>query len=386
VEADAAVGGGQGVSDKTLGRRVPPRAAGVGIESHDGVGPAVGGLPRATQVHHQGAVDADEFVGALGPVVGADRFARGGVQSHDGLGAADGQVHAVADGGQGLGGDTPLEPLLPQERAVERAARNDGPPLGNARLAGQSLVDDAEQPPLGRDNQADAGRKAVVAATVQRIALPLEAARRADAPVSGYGVVIRAVQVVRPFVDCLRPGLDGLLAADERHAKRRQNTHHVSHRHSAQVLGHHEVHEVSCVRQPLAREAIDRDRPVQPLGADVPAGVRDVGGVGVEAVHEIGVARAQGRRQSPVAATQVDHQPAFDARRRQDLAGQGLGAGGGRNGLGRRRDEHQQKRRCGAARAAKARGRRLGGCTGLSGNGHGTILHAGGQPVYAQPT
>ncbi|MCX5656572.1 MAG: hypothetical protein NTY65_18195 [Planctomycetota bacterium] len=55
----------------------------------------------------------------------------------------------------------------------------------------------------------------------------------------------------------------------------------------------------------------------------------DVGRIGIEAVDQVTVASAQGGRQPPVAAAEVDDQAALDVDRLKNLLRQGLLGGGG---------------------------------------------------------
>lgn len=61
--------------------------------------------------------------------------------------------------------------------------------------------------------------------------------------------------------------------------------------------------------------------------ADVLPGLLDVGRIGVQALDEAALARAQRGRHLPVAATDVNDQPAFHARGVQDLLRLLLGGG-----------------------------------------------------------
>jgi len=106
--------------------------------------------------------------------------------------------------------------------------------------------------------------------------------RRPDDRVVGDGVVRGIVQVVCPFVDGVRPGLDGLFPAagfpDACHAAGRQDAQDLLHPHAAEVVGHQEVDQVADVRQVVAGEAGHRDLARRALRGDVGAGPGDVGG------------------------------------------------------------------------------------------------------------
>jgi hypothetical protein len=95
---------------------------------------------------------------------------------------------------------------------------------------------------------------------------------------------------VCPLVDLLRPGFDRLLAGDQGNAVGYQHADHFGNRHLAQIIGHHEVHEVIDVGQSPAVERVDRHRAVQAALPDVGPRRGHVGGVGVEAVDEEAVA------------------------------------------------------------------------------------------------
>ena len=164
-----------------------------------------------------------------------------------------------------------------------------------------------------------------------RRAHPLDVSRRADSGVGGHRVARGVVQEVRPLVDVTRPGLDrvgpGLAPFDAGDAAGGQHAQDLVHRDLAQVFGHQQVDQVVDVREPAAREPFDRHPAFAPQRFDVASGPLDVGGVGVQAVHQVTIGSGQRGGQSPVAATEVDDQPAPDAGGFKDLPGGSLGVG-----------------------------------------------------------
>ena len=72
-------------------------------------------------------------------------------------------------------------------------------------LADDTLVDDADQTAVGRNQRVHAGGK-LVAAAPHGPGLPLHVLGRPDTRVFGNGVVAGIVEVVRPLVDVTGPG------------------------------------------------------------------------------------------------------------------------------------------------------------------------------------
>jgi len=152
---------------------------------------------------------------------------------------------------------------------------------------------------------------------------PLHVPGRPGDGVLRHGIAAGVVQVVRPLVDLVRTGLDRLrpraALLDVGHAVGREDPHHLGHADRAEVPGDEKVDEVVDVRQARARPPLDRHLAGQAERLDVPAGLLDVRLVGIEAVDEIGIARAECGRQFAVAAADVDDQAAGDACGVQDL-------------------------------------------------------------------
>ena len=95
--------------------------------------------------------------------------------------------------------------------------------------------------------------------------------------------------------------------------------HHLFHRHFAEILGHQQVDQVVDVRQPLAVEHFDRYWPVEALGPNEFPRRGHLVGSRVQTMHQVAVARAQGRGEVAVPAVEMDDQSAIDARFLQNL-------------------------------------------------------------------
>ncbi len=124
----------------------------------------------------------------------------------------------------------------PQREAVEGVAGHQRPLVRRgARHARGGLVHDVEQPAARRHDRRHAGN-AVVRPRPQGPGHPLEASRRPGHRVARHGVAVRPVQPVRPLVDVGRLGLDGLLAANQRHAARDEHAQDLDHADAARAL------------------------------------------------------------------------------------------------------------------------------------------------------
>ena len=99
-----------------------------------------------------------------------------------------------------------LDRPLPENGAVERIAREQRPLRRHLDGPARTEVHDVEDPAAGRDHRAQSGQVVVMAQVIRRTD-PLIMLRRPDHGVLRDRVVIRAVQVVRPVVDLLRPRL-----------------------------------------------------------------------------------------------------------------------------------------------------------------------------------
>jgi len=153
----------------------------------------------------------------------------------------------------------------------------------------------------------------------------LHVARRADNRVARHRVVVRAVEVVGPLVNVLRPRLDDLAPGgtlgDTRHPARGQHPQHLLLRHLVRLADDQEVDQVVGVRQVCAVEGGRRDGPEEPERAEVVARFRNVGGVAVEALDEVTGPGAKGRGQAAIAAAEMDHQPSANTGSLKDPAG-----------------------------------------------------------------
>jgi len=242
----------------------------------------------------QDAVVPEDFLGLLGALVGAERFAGGGVEGGDRRLQAQRHVHAVAHrdeppghvsrpGPEVVEGRDPVrDAAFPEQRAVEGVAGDEPPPGRPVDERRVPLVKDGEETAAGGGHGAQAGQGVVVARPLGPRPPP-DTVRRPDDRVVGHGVAGGVVEEMCPLVDVLRPrlGVDLRPAAplqDAGRAARRQDAPHLLHGHVAQVLRHQQVDEVVDVRQPLAVEPVGRDGPVQALRLEMRTGLRDVGG------------------------------------------------------------------------------------------------------------
>jgi len=237
-------------------------------------------------------------------------------------------VHAIALGDQSpqevgraalervLGGVPPLDPALPEDGSVEGVAGNE-PPLGRKLDGGgESLVENVEQPALGRDEGRHAGHVIVVTGPA-RVTHPLQPRRGADQRVVGYRVAVGPVQVMRPFVYLPRPGLGGRAQfpalGDAGHAVGRQDPHDFGDRDVRLVLDDDQIRKVVHIRKRVARPPVHGDRAVQAARLDVLTRLSYIGAVPVQRMNDVGIAGPQRRRDLPVAAADVQDQPSFDA-------------------------------------------------------------------------
>ena len=139
-----------------------------------------------------------------------------------------------------------------------------------------------------------------------RVGRPLHPPGRADPPIVGHRVAVRAVQPMGPLVDLRRARLDRLDPFHIRHAAGAQHAHHLGHGHRAELLGDQQVDQIIRVRQAPARQWRDRHRPVQAQRRDVSTRPFDVVGQAVDDVPLVGPKR---RRQATVSAPQMHDQP-----------------------------------------------------------------------------
>ncbi|OQB80943.1 MAG: hypothetical protein BWX88_04426 [Planctomycetes bacterium ADurb.Bin126] len=338
-----------------LGR---PRPQAVGVVA---VGPDVRvlaaplGQARLGAVGHrqQHIVAHENLPRVLAAGVRENGLARGRVQRRHRRLQVQGRVDAISHGDQPphqvgraalerpLPGVPGVHLSLPQEGAVESVSGDQPPLRGKLDGGGGALVEDVEQPAARRDQRGHRGH-VVVMACPGRSGHPLQAARRADAFVSGHRVAARVVEVVRPLVDVARARLEGPLPGLA--LARQQNALGGQHPHRLILLDgclrHDQVHRVVGVGQVVPVPAVGRDRPVQALRADVLSRGGQLRLVGLQAVHQQAVMGPQGGRQPALPAARVDDQPAGHARGLQDLARPVA-----RTGSGRPRRQHAQKTR-----------------------------------------
>ena len=157
-----------------------------------------------------------------------------------------------------------------------------------------------------------------MAARPERVGDPANVLGRADLQVSGDRVSSGVVQVVGPVVDIFRAWFDGLcpdaVLVDISNALGRQHTHHFLHGNRAKFLSHDKTRKVVDVGQIPADQPVHRHVTVDAQGLDVLACPLDVLWVGVQSVDQVAVVRMQRGCQAAVVASQVDDQPALDAR------------------------------------------------------------------------
>jgi len=179
-------------------------------------------VQRLADYQVERSVAGDDLVRVGRAFVGADHLAGGGVQGGDRLAVAERDVDAVADGHQAPGqfgraaaeGAELIFPrpdrLFPQQHAAEGVPRHQHPLRGGLHRGDRPLVGDVEQAPGRRHHGADAGQ-VIVASGPARPGHPLHVTRRSDPRIESNGVVVGAVQEMRPLVDFGRPPLRGLL-------------------------------------------------------------------------------------------------------------------------------------------------------------------------------
>ena len=369
--ADALSGGGQchRLEVGGFGPGLLPRdGAGLGVDCPDGLAAGAGGFPAAfggrvgaalagMDNHHQQQTVVDEnLVRAGRACVRLDDLARSRVQRRDRCVQAQRYVHTAARGHQAPrklrrpGPECPhvVGPrgngLGPEELAVERVPRHQPPLRRKVQQRRRALVDDAEQPPAGRHHRAEAGELVVMAAEYGP-GSPLDASRRAGDGVIGHGVAVGGVHVVRPVVDLVRAGLDGLPAVYVRHPVGAQHAHYLGGGNFAAVLDYHEVHRVRDIWQVLAAPQFNGGLARELLRTEMLARGGDVARDAVQAVHEQRVACRQGGSQLPVPAAHVNDQPAGDARGLQDVSGAGATCGPAERRKQHHRGKHDTRKR-----------------------------------------
>ena len=153
---------------------------------------------------------------------------------------------------------------------------------------------------------------------------PLVTTRRLDHAVVCDGIVGRIVQIVRPLVDFVRPGLHACLGPltvrlNTHHTVGDQDSHHFGLRNSGKILGDNEVDGVINVGQAISRMMFHEDTSVRANRLNVLPCCCDILGSTVEPVNQESVCRSKCRCQSALAATEVDNHAALDARGCQDL-------------------------------------------------------------------
>ena len=174
---------------------------------------------------------------------------------------------------------------FPQHDAIE------GVPGIQREATGKPLIDDTdrafilnvEETPPGRYGAEGARVRFMVAAPFRR-RNPLDMRGRTNDRVLRDRIVVRPVQVVRPFVDLLRPRLDRLLAVHVGHAQRGENAHDLVHRDIAEVFGHDQIHQVVDVGKVCPGKGVDRHPPIPAERPDTPSGSFHVGLADIQAL------------------------------------------------------------------------------------------------------
>ncbi len=348
-----------------LGRGPQPLARG-GFDSHDA------DLRAVEHRQNQLAVVMEDFARPLGAGVGLHDFAGAGVQLHDRSLIPQRHVDPVVHRDQPLlhvqrniagprvePNRLPFAPApaadghFPQQRAVERVAGDQKPLVRQrvlARQADRSLVDDGEQAALGGHQRADAGIR-LVAPQPPRTALPLQMLGRTDHAILGDRIAVGPVQVVRPLVDAVRPGLApaapgivglgrlklplaahaqtrtprlrqrsavGRCPIDKDAPQRRQHAANLLRSHAGGSGGSrrrhdHQVHQVAGVRQSWTLPDLNRYAPVQARVAHPTAQNLALRRVGGQAMHHEAAGFGQGHRQLGIGRFQHRDHAARDA-------------------------------------------------------------------------
>ena len=100
-----------------------------------------------------------------------------------------------------------LDRLSPKDAPVEGVPRDQGPLCRQLGGRGGALVEDVKHPSPGGNHSAHAGHVVVVPGPAGA-ANPLIVAGRTHHVVMSHGVTAGIMQVVGPFIDVFRPGLD----------------------------------------------------------------------------------------------------------------------------------------------------------------------------------
>ena len=150
-----------------------------------------------------------------------------------------------------------------------------------------------------------------------RAAVPLQAARRVDNRIARHSVIIRLVHIVCPFVDLVRPRLDGpgplARVFDIGDAPGTEHPHNLLHRHIAQILSHKQVYEIVDIGQMSTVERISRDDAIKPPRLDLSANTIHIAGIRIQTVHQIALAGVELGRLHPITTAEMNDEAATNS-------------------------------------------------------------------------
>ena len=268
--------------------------------------------------------------------VGLDHLARRRIERPDRLIEPQRNIYSVAHRHQptrqlavpALVGNEMIEPrpyrLLPKDRSVESVPRNQLEIRLELDRSYRALVKYVEYPSSRRYQRTHA-RHPVMMTRPPGAAHPLHTSGRAHHRIISHRIIVRPMQIMRPFIDFFGARFYGLcpfaVGFDVRCAVWRENAEDLGFCYPTGIFGDEQVDEIVGVGKPAAPQQVDTDRTIEPARSDIFARGVHVGPAGVQPMHKIAVRRTQRGSQSPVTTAQMDDQPAFDPGSIKDIVG-----------------------------------------------------------------
>jgi hypothetical protein len=328
---------------------LPEQFPGVGAECHDSLlldgGDPVRELSPVdllwrgpAEDHVEVAVALDDLLRQLGPGVSPERLPGRRVEADGGAEHAQRRIDPVPGRDESPMQIDREHPALrvvvrlprgqrpaPEHDAVERVSRDQVPSRGqHAGEPDGPFVDHVEQPAACRDHGVHR-RQHRVGLREPRPGDPLRVHRRVDDRVVRDGVAVCIVQEVGPLVDPVVERLAYELPAvpvpQARRAARPQHAEDLAPLRPAGVLADDQVHQIVDVGEMPPGMGLDGDLPAEPGRADAFARGLDLGGVPVQAAHDVALARVKCNGEFACAAAEVDREPSPDPRGVQERPG-----------------------------------------------------------------